>query len=46
MTYWMLDLSWGIRGYFALLAIYALGFAMPLTPLTLYFGQRLRSRNP
>ncbi len=44
MTYWMLDLSWGIQAYFALLAIHALGFAMLLTPLTLYGGEWLRSR--
>ena len=43
MTYWMLDLSWGIQAYFALLAIHALGFAMLLAPLTLYGGQQLRS---
>lgn len=42
MTYWMLDLAWGIQAYFALLAMHALGFAMLLTPLSLYGGQRLR----
>jgi hypothetical protein len=40
MTRWMPDLRWGFKAYLDLLAVFALGFAMWLSPLAMLWNRR------